>query len=94
MSHAIDDVAAPSTQYQQRSWNWHSIFPQQNVLTTSYPLFAQPLSTSAVVSDASVSAGGAAFYKVTLSANGSAVFTLNTGALPNANVQLVVVRTK
>ena len=94
VSHAIDDVAAPSTQYQQRSWNWHSIFPQQNVLTTSYPLFAQPLSTSAVVTDASVSAGGAAFYKVTVPANGAATFTLNTGTTPNANVQLVVVRTK
>ena len=94
VSHAIDDVAAPSTQYQQRSWNWHSIYPGLTVPPSAYPLFAQSLATSAVVSDASVSAGGAAFYKVVVSANASAVFTLNTGTTPNANVQLVVVRTK
>ena len=94
VSHAVDDVAAPSTQYQQRSWNWHSIFPGLTVPASSYPLFAQPLSTSAVVTDASVSAGGAAFYKVTVPANGAATFTLNTGTTPNANVQLVVVRIK
>lgn len=94
VSHAIDDVAAPSTQYQQRSWNWHSIYPGLTVPPSSYPLFAQPLSTSAVVSDASVSAGSAAFYKVTVASNGSAIFTLNTGATANANIQLVVVRTK
>ncbi|CAN5454873.1 hypothetical protein BH09GEM1_BH09GEM1_44700 [soil metagenome] len=94
VSHAVDDVAAPSTQYQQRSWNWHSLFPGLTVPASPYPLFVQSLSTSAVVTDASVLAGGAAYYKVTVPANGSAFFSLNTGTTSNANVQLVVVRTK
>ena len=94
VSHAIDDVAAPSTQYQQRSWNWHSIFPGLTVPASPYPLFVQTITTNAVVTGASVTAGGAAFYKVSVPAGGSANFALSTGTTPVASVQLVVVRTK
>ena len=94
VSHAIDDVAAPSTQYQQRSWNWHSLYVGLNVPAIPYPLFIQSLSTTAVVGDATVKAGGAAYYKVSVPANTSENFTLGTGATPVTSMQLVVVRTK
>ena len=93
VSHAIDDVAAPSTEYQQRSWNFHSIFPGLTVPASTYPLFAQTLTTSAT-SSASVLAGGAVFYKVSVPANAAETFTLSTGTTPAAGMQLVVVRTK
>jgi hypothetical protein len=94
VSHAIDDVAAPATQYQQRSWNWHSIYPGLTVPASPYPLFIQSLPTPSVVGDATVLAGGAAYYKVSVPANASVNFTLGTGATTAMAVQLVVVRTK
>lgn len=94
VSHAIDDVAAPSTQYQQRSWNFHSIFPGLTVPASPYPLTVQQMSTNAAVANATVSAGGAAYYKVAVPAGSGANFTLSTGAAPVQTVQLVVVRTK
>lgn len=93
VSHAIDDVAAPSTQYQQRSWNWHSIYPQLTTPASSYPLFIQTLITPSS-STGTVVAGGATFYKITVPANASVTFTLSTGTTPALGVQLVVVRTK
>ncbi|MDQ2667043.1 MAG: hypothetical protein M3Z05_13665 [Gemmatimonadota bacterium] len=93
VSHAIDDVAAPATQYQQRSWNWHSIFPGLSVPASPYPLFVQTLTTNAVT-NATVSAGGASYYQVSVPAGASANFTLGTGTTPIMTVQLVVVRTK
>jgi hypothetical protein len=94
VSHAVDDVAAPSTQYQQRSWNWHSIYPGLTVPASPYPLTIQTLTTNAVVTDAPVVAGGAGFYRITVPANTAANVTLSTGATPVTTVQLVVVRTK
>ena len=94
VSHAVDDVAALTTQYQQRSWNWHSLFPGLTVPSSPYPLSIQSLGTSSAVADASVIAGGAAYYKVTVPAGSSENFTLSTGATPATSVQLVVVRTK
>jgi len=95
VSHAIDDVAAPSTQYQQRSWNWHSIYPGLSGTSTAYPLQVQTISTNAAVSNASVVAGGAAFYRVVIPANGTATFTLSGSSnTANPNLQLVIVRTK
>jgi hypothetical protein len=94
VSHAVDDIAAPSTQYQQRSWNWHSLYPGLTVPASPYPLFIQPLATPSVVTDATVAAGGAAFYRVSVPANTSASFTLGTGTPTVTGVQLVVVRTK
>jgi Peptidase M30. len=93
VSHAVDDVAAPATQYQQRSWNWHSIFPGLTTPPSVYPLFIQSLNTASVA-DGSVAAGGAAYYKIQVAANTSESFTLNTGATPVASTQLVIVRTR
>jgi hypothetical protein len=87
VSHAIDDVAAPSTQYQQRSWSWHSIYSNSSA---AYPLQVQTISTTATV-NASVVAGGAAFYRIVVPANGGVTVSLNS---TNANLQLVIVKTK
>ncbi len=93
VSNAVDDVAALTTQYQQRSWNYHSIFPA--ILTGgAYPLLVQGL-TSNGTAGASVVSGGSVYYKITVAANATATLTLSvpTGTSPN-NLQLVVVRTK
>lgn len=93
VSHAIDDVAAPATQYQQRSWNWHSIFPGLSG-NLPYPLVIPTISASAS-NAGSVVAGGAAYYRIIVPANGSMTVSLGapTGAT-NSNLQLVLVRTK
>ena len=94
VSHAVDDVAAPSTQYQQRSWNWHSIFPGLTVPSTGYPLLVTTLSANANVTGASVVAGGAAFYRIVVPAGGTVTVTLGSSGTSNPNIQLVAVRTK
>ena len=96
VSHAVDDVAAPTTQYQQRSWNWHSIFAVTNPIsgTQPYPLVVTTISTSASVSGTIV-AGGASFYKLAVPANGTVTLSLSApGGAVNPNLQLVAVRTK
>ena len=94
VSHAVDDVAAPSTQYQQRSWNWHNIYQNVGMGGNAYPLEVQVISPTTSISGSAV-AGGAGFYKLTISANASVTVTLSTpaGAL-STNLQLIVVRTK
>ncbi|MEO8335238.1 MAG: hypothetical protein ABI664_09705 [bacterium] len=94
VSHAVDDVAAPSTQYQQRSWNWHSIYPNITLPASTYPLPIQLISTSTSV-NGTIVAGGAQFYRVVLSAGSSVVLSLSaSGGAVNPNLQMVVVRTK
>ena len=95
VSHAIDDVAAPSTQYQQRSWNWHSIYPGLSTTSSPYPLQVQTIATNATVSNAGLVAGGAAFYRVVVPANGTATLTFSgSSSTVNPNLQLVIVRIK
>ena len=95
VSHAVDDVAAPATQYQQRSWNWHSIYPALTVPASPYPLAVQTLASTGTLVNSTVVAGGAAFYKVTVPAGGSVTYTLSgTSSTSSPNLQLVIVRTK
>ena len=95
VSHAIDDVAAPSTQYQQRSWNWHNIFPGLTSPGSAYPLSVQTISTTAAVNNAGVAAGGAAYYRIVVPANGTTTLSLSgSSSTANPNLQLVIVRTK
>ncbi len=94
VSHAVDDVAAPSTQYQQRSWNWHSIYPSLSVPGSPYPLSVPLISTSAT-QNGTIVAGGAQYYRVIIPANGSATVSLSApGGAVNPNLQMVIVRTK
>jgi hypothetical protein len=94
VSHAIDDVAAPSTQYQQRSWNWHSIYPNISNPASSYPLPIQVVSTNTNL-NGTIVAGGAQYYRVAVPPNGTAILSLSApGGAVNPNLQMVVVRTK
>jgi len=92
-SHAVDDVAPVPTELTQPSWNWHSIFP---VLykTASYPL-KYTVMTDATPYTGSVTAGGAAYYKLAVPAGGAATVTLG-GQTQSAgsHMQMVVVRTQ
>jgi hypothetical protein len=94
VSHAVDDLAALNTQYQQRSWNWHSIYPNLSNPTSAYPLPVPTLSTSANV-NGTIVAGGAQYYRLFVPANGTATLSLSapSGAV-NPNLQMIVVRTK
>ena len=94
VSHAIDDVAAPSTQYQQRSWNWHSIYPNITNPGTTYPLGVPLISTNTTM-NGTIVAGGATYYRVSVPANSTATLSLSApGGAVNPNFQMVVVRTK
>ena len=93
VSHAVDDVASPSTQYQQRSWNWHSLYSALSS-TGLYPLQVKTIAASAA-DTSSVVAGGASFYKLVVPANGTLTVTLAAlSGAPSPNLQLVIVRTK
>lgn len=94
VSNAVDDIAQLRTEFQQRSWNWHSIFPALGNGKGGYPLQFTPLAAD-VPASASVVAGGAAFYRFSVPASGSATLTLaagNSGA--STSLQLLIVRTK
>jgi len=94
VSHAIDDIAAAGTQYQQRSWNWHSIYPNITTPGTPYPLSIPLISTNTTV-NGTIVAGGAQYYRVSVPANSAATLSLSApGAVANPNLQMVVVRTK
>jgi hypothetical protein len=93
VSQALDDVASLQTQYQQRSWNYHSIFPNLGSGGQSYPLAVSMLSNGQTVSG-TVVAGGAAFYRLPLGIIGS-VLTLSAPAgSVNPNLLMIVVRTR
>jgi hypothetical protein len=94
VSHAVDDVAALNTQYQQRSWNWHSIYPNLSVPASNYPLPIQLISTNTSL-NGTIVAGGAQYYRIAVPANGTATLSLGApGGAVNTNLQMVVVRTK
>jgi hypothetical protein len=88
VSNAVDDFAGVPPEYQQLSWNWHNIFA--SILTGGYPLVMKQM-TDATPYSGSVVAGGAAYYRLAVPANGSASLTLGGQA---TNLQLVVVRTR
>ncbi len=94
VSHAIDDVAALTTQYQQRSWNFHSIFPALGSGGNPYPLVVNPLTNNATTSGTVIS-GGAAYFQLSLPVNASVTVSLgaSNGAV-NSALQLIAVRTK
>jgi hypothetical protein len=90
VSNAVDDMASTDPALQQPSWNWHSVYPSPAV-NTPYPL---PITTmqNATSYSGSVTAGGAAYYKLGVPANASGTFSLSQA---NAgNLQLVIVRTR
>ena len=87
-SNAVDDVAATGPDYQQKSWNWHSLYPP---IYGSYPLVIANLPTSTTTSGTIV-AGGSSYFKLAVPASGSATIALSGAS--QSNLQLVIVRTK
>src|SRR5262249_44052880 len=92
VSNAIDDVAQLTTQFQQRSWNWHSIYQLLGGTVSPYPLQITSLSNFATLSNVSVVAGGAAYYRISVAANAQVNVNITSGA--NPNLQVIVVRTR
>lgn len=93
VSHAVDDIAQPGTNFQQRSWNWRSIYAALGAGGNAYPLLVSTLSNDSTASGSVVS-GGAAYYRIAVPANGTATLTLGASGTVNVNLQLVAVRTK
>jgi hypothetical protein len=93
VSHAVDDVAPVPTELTQPSWNWHSIFPvlyQDQMYPLKYQVMADASSYTG-----KVTGGGAAYYKLSVPANGTATLTLSgQSASSGSHIQLVVVRTQ
>ena len=90
-SNAVDDVAATSSELQQPSWNWHSIYP---TLYGSYPLVIKTL-VDGTATPGSVVAGGAAYFKVGVAAGAKPTLSLTSlSATAATNLQLVIVRVR
>ena len=89
VSHASDDVVSTDESLQQPSWNWHSNY---TALYGAYPLPIATLTNASAVSG-SVTAGGAAYYRLAVPANTAAPLSLSQSS-PGGNLQLVIVRTK
>jgi hypothetical protein len=101
VSQALDDVAVASAEFQQKSWNWHSIFAGGTDTTSAYTVSPSlyPLQVTAMTAATSytgtVVSGGSAFYTFSVPANGTATLTLgDQSGAALSNLQLVIVRTK
>jgi hypothetical protein len=91
---ALDDVASAPEAIQQKSWNWRSVFGGVGNVSGLYPVQVTAM-TSATSYTGMVVAGGAAYYRLSVPANGTATLSLggpSGGAA--SNLQLVIVRTK
>ena len=90
VSHYADDLNASVAREQtQPSWNFHSIFPALGGGGNSYPLQVRSLQGSAA-SGTLIGGGGAAYYRFSIPANGTATISV-TAPGP---VQAVVVRVR
>jgi hypothetical protein len=90
-SHAVDDIAATTAELQQPSWNWHDIYSE---LYGAYPLQLPSLVEGTTYSG-SIVAGGAAYYRFSVPAGGTATLTLGGASRASgSHVQFVVVRTR
>jgi hypothetical protein len=88
VSNAVDDMVSTDSTLTQPSWNWHSVYPSNGI---PYPLSIATMQNGVSYSG-SVTAGGAAYYKLGVAAGTSATFSL--GQSNAGNLQLVIVRTR
>ncbi|MEO6526552.1 MAG: hypothetical protein ABIP93_08005 [Gemmatimonadaceae bacterium] len=90
---AVDDITGPAS-LQQKSWNWRSVYGGASGAAGLYPLQVTAMQPATSYNGAVV-AGGAAYYKLSVPANGTATLSLAgpSGAVAS-NLQLVIVRTK
>ena len=91
VSNAVDDLVDAPVALQQPSWNWRSIFL---ALYDSYPLDVR-IMTAGTPYTGTVTAGGAAYYRLAVGSGSSATLTLGgQSASAGSKLQLVVVRTR
>ncbi|MDB4878281.1 MAG: Peptidase hyicolysin [Gemmatimonadetes bacterium] len=94
-----DDLAGQTNvQFSQPSWNYRDIFPHlvdgNGIPLNTYPLTVFPVSDAAPAS-VSVFAGGAAYFRFFVPANGSGSIDWSSGGLPvSPLVQFTVVRSR
>jgi hypothetical protein len=89
-SHAVDDIFTTAAEFQQPSWNWHSLYVTMN---GAYPLPMTTMTTGAAYTG-TVTAGGATYFKLAVAAGGSGGITLSQPNGGGGNLQLVIVRVK
>jgi hypothetical protein len=94
VSLALDDIPGASTELQQKSWNWRSVYGGSTGAAGLYPLQVTTMNSGTSYTG-TVVAGGAAFLKILVPASGTATLSLGgqSGAAAS-NLQLVIVRTK
>jgi hypothetical protein len=94
VSLAVDDFTVTGSELQQKSWNWRFVFAGSEGVGVFYPLTVTPMTTATSYSG-TVVAGGSAYYRLSVPANGTATLSLGgqSGAA-GSNLQLVIVRTK
>lgn len=89
VSNAVDDLVDSESDLQQPSWNWRSI---HKVLYGFYPLDFQTMSPGESY-NGTVTAGGAAYYRLAVRAGSSATLSLGgRSASAGSKLQFVVVR--
>lgn len=89
-SQAVDDIAVTAPELQQKSWNWHSIYP--TLFGGPYPLPIREMATDSTYSGKLV-AGGAGYYQFRVASGTSATLTMGGASRASgSHVQLVVVR--
>jgi hypothetical protein len=97
-SHAVDDVSTlPADQFQQKSWNWRTIYPAltcQGCAPAPYPLTVRTMVSGTGYSDTILS-GGSTHFRFAVPPGTSANLTV-TSTTPgtSAALRLIVVRTK
>jgi hypothetical protein len=96
-SHAVDDVSSlVGDQFQQKSWNWHSIFDAlDGTSAVTYPLVVRTMVTGTAYSG-TLNAGSSAHFRFAVPASGTATLTVSSpsAATAAAGLRLLVVRTK
>ncbi len=92
-SHAVDDAAtSPASQFQQLSWNWHSIYPALGSAGT-YPLRVTTM-VAGVPTTGMILSGGAKHFKLAVPPAGTATITVTSTSPAAASLKLLIVRTK
>jgi hypothetical protein len=96
-SHAVDDVSSlVADQFLQKSWNWHSIYPQlkcSGCAPVPYPLPVQIIAAGSAYSG-TVLSGGSTHFRFAVPPAGSATLTVTSSSATAAGLKLVIVRTK
>jgi hypothetical protein len=93
VSLAVDDLPGAPEVSQQKSWNWRSVYGGATGAAGLYPLQVTTM-TNATSYAGTVVAGGSAYYKLYVPANGTATLSLSGQSGAASNLQLVIVRTK